>query len=109
MRAISLTYAPSVLDADGICASQTTSGAANAGCAECEAGKYKPSSGGSCLSCPDHATSPLGSVVQAACVCKAGYVESAGGCAACGPGTYHVSGSSTCAACRGNSTSVTAA
>ena len=30
MRAISLTYAPSVLDADGICASQTTSGAANA-------------------------------------------------------------------------------
>ena len=30
MRAISLTYAPSVLDADGICASQTTSGAAYA-------------------------------------------------------------------------------
>ena len=28
MRAISLTYAPSVLDADGICASQTTAGAA---------------------------------------------------------------------------------
>tara|TARA_R110000868_G_scaffold190815_1_gene434640 strand:+ start:1211 stop:1489 length:279 start_codon:yes stop_codon:yes gene_type:complete len=27
MRAISLTYAPSVLDADGICASQTLAGA----------------------------------------------------------------------------------
>ena len=91
----------------GLCTScaagKYKSGAGSASCTACPNGKYSNATGSStnqtCMSCPVHADSPVGSTVRFNCTCNTGYLGADGGpCNPCPPGTYEDS-NKTCVGC----------
>jgi len=68
-------------------------------CLACLASTFKSLPGSSaCQNCPSNSNSPLASISQQNCTCKAGFAGTAGGmCSACSSGSYSaVQGASTC-------------
>ena len=67
----------------------------------CESGTYKADSGSaSCLSCPNAATSPAGSILSTDCVCNSGYSGADGAtCTECGAGYFEDVATNACMEC----------
>ena len=59
-------------------------------CDQCPVSTYSnTTNAGSCISCPENMTSPVGSVTSDACVCKTGYyLDSSQSCKACPDGSW---------------------
>ena len=77
-------------------------------CLHCEAGFFKEDIGNlPCTPCPEHTTSPPGSVLRSACLCVTGMFRDEGGyCVQCSAGSFsETAGATSCDACPANSNS----